>query len=97
MTHPQDGETSLVQSAAPQGAERAPAAPSGPVVPGATSKDRMRLTRQRRRQGLRCVVIEIREREIDALIRRKRLAPDDHANLAAIRKALYGFLDDNLG
>jgi hypothetical protein len=39
---------------------------------------------------------EIREREISALIRRKRLAPDDRANLAAIRQALYGFLDDFL-
>jgi hypothetical protein len=54
----------------------------------------MRRTRLRRLQGLRCVTIELREREMDALIRRKRLAPDDRVNLAAIRKALYGFLDD---
>jgi hypothetical protein len=50
----------------------------------------------RRRQGLRCVTIELREREISALIRRKRLSPDDRANLAAIRSGLYGFLDDYL-
>jgi hypothetical protein len=44
---------------------------------GASSAERMRLTRQRRRQGFRCVSIEIREREISALIRRKRLSLDD--------------------
>ena len=94
MTLPRDGETSLVPSAA-QAAAREPTAATGHAR-GASSKERMRLTRQRRQQGLRGVVVEIREREIDALIRRKRLAPDDRANLAAIRAALHAFLDDHL-
>ena len=83
-------------SAAPLGAEREPAALSGKGAHGASSAERMRWTRQRRRQGLRCLTIELREREIDALIRRKKLAADDRANLAAIRQALYGFLDHYL-
>jgi hypothetical protein len=97
LTLPEDGETHLPPSAAPREAAREPAAPSGQEADGPSSAERMRLTRQRRRQGLRCVVIEIREREIDALIRRKRLAPDDRASRAAIREAIHGFLDDNLG
>ena len=32
--------------------------------------DRMRLHRQRRRAGMRCLMIELRETEIDALIRK---------------------------
>jgi hypothetical protein len=84
MTLQQDGVAHMSPSAASSGAQ------------GASSAERMRLTRQRRRQGLRCLVIEIREREISALIRRKRLSPDDRANLGAIRQALYGFLDDYL-
>ena len=31
--------------------------------------ERMRLHRERRRRGLRCLVIELRETEVDALIR----------------------------
>jgi hypothetical protein len=41
-------------------------------------------------------MVELREREIDALIRRAGLPPDDRADHAAIRKALYGFFDDHL-
>src|SRR5271166_2755965 len=96
LTLPQDGVTHLPPSIAPLGAASEPPAPSGQEAHGVSSAERMRLTRLRRRQGLRCVTIGIREREIDALIRRIRLSPDDRANLPAIRKALYGFLDDYL-
>jgi hypothetical protein len=30
------------------------------------------------------------------LVRRRRLAPDSRDDLAAVRKALYGFFDDHL-
>ena len=53
-------------------------------------------SRERQRKGLRCLTIELRETEIDALVRRKRLSNDDRSNLAAIRTALYLFLDDYL-
>jgi len=58
--------------------------------------ERMRRHRDRRQKGLRCVRIELRETEIDVLIRRGRLARDSRADLAAVRKALHGFLDDHL-
>jgi hypothetical protein len=45
---------------------------------------------------MRSITIELREAEIDALIRRGRLASDSRGDLAAVREALYGFLDDNL-
>ena len=57
---------------------------------------RMRLHRQRRSRNLRCVMVELREREIDALIRRAGLPPEDRADHAAIRTALYGFFDNHL-
>ena len=52
--------------------------------------------RERRRKGMRFLGIELREREIEALIRRGRLHPDHRANAAALRQALYGFLDQYL-
>jgi hypothetical protein len=63
------------------------------LSPGA---HRMARHRDRRRKGLKCVTIELRETEIDVLIRRERLAGDSRSDLAAVRKALYGFLDDHL-
>jgi hypothetical protein len=69
--------------------ESSPAARS----PGA---ERMQRHRQRRRKLLRCVTIELRETEIDVLIRRGRLAPDSRDDLPAVKKALYRFLDDTL-
>jgi hypothetical protein len=57
---------------------------------------RMRKHRIRRKNRLRCVMVELREREIDALIRRAGLPPDDRADHAAIRRALYGFFDNHL-
>jgi hypothetical protein len=52
--------------------------------------------RQRRRKELRSVTIELREAEIDTLVRSRRLAPENRDDLAAVRKALYGFFDDHL-
>jgi hypothetical protein len=52
--------------------------------------------RDRRRRGVKWIGIELRETEVDALIRRRRLDPDSRGDLAAVRRALYGFLDDTL-
>ena len=60
------------------------------------STERMRRSRERQRKGLRCLTIELRETEIDALVRRKRLSNEDRSNLTAIRTAIYAFLDDYL-
>jgi hypothetical protein len=52
--------------------------------------------RERRRKGLRFLGIELREREIEALIRRGRLHPDHRADSAAVRHTFYGFLNHYL-
>src|SRR6516225_4894664 len=46
--------------------------------------ERMRLHRERRRKGLRCLTIELRETEIDALIRKGMLKIDARNDQHAI-------------
>jgi hypothetical protein len=65
-----------------------------PVTPAA---ERMRRVRKRRREGLRCLTIELRETEIDALIRKGLLKPETRNNPNALVDALYSFLDRTLG
>ncbi len=67
----------------------------GPAVVS-SSADRMRRHRQRRRNGLRCLTIELRETEIDALISKQLLLECDRDDPHAIKMALYEFLDRNL-
>jgi hypothetical protein len=57
----------------------------------------MRRHRERRRKGLHCLTVELRETEIDALITRGWLIRDCRHNNLAVRKALYAFLDRVLG
>jgi hypothetical protein len=59
--------------------------------------ERMRAHRERRRLGLRSVVIQIREREIDVLIRRGLLKADARNNVRAIGDAIHAHLDESLG
>lgn len=59
--------------------------------------ERMRIHRERRRQGLRCLTIELRETEIDALIRRGLLKAEIRNDKHALRMALYAHLDQTLG
>jgi hypothetical protein len=55
--------------------------------------DRMRLYRKRRRIGLRWLPIELRETDIDKLIRKGHLMADMRNDAAAIINALYDYLD----
>jgi hypothetical protein len=57
---------------------------------------RMRRHRERRRDGLRCVTIELRETEIDALIRKSLLKECARNDYRAVLSAFYGFLDGAL-
>ena len=59
--------------------------------------ERMRRHRERRRDGLRCLSIELRETEIDALISKGLLPAEMRNSLKAIREALYAHLDSTLG
>jgi hypothetical protein len=55
--------------------------------------DRMRRHRQRRRDGFRCLMIELRETEIDALIRKGLLQPYNRHDYDSVQLAFYAFLD----
>ena len=57
---------------------------------------RMRRHRQRRRVGLRCLVIELRATEIEALIHNGLLTWETRNDQRAIVKALYAFFDRTL-
>jgi hypothetical protein len=61
--------------------------------PGA---ERMRRHRQRRREGMHYLQLEIRDTEIDELIRRKLRKEETRNHKQAIIDALYEFLEDTL-
>jgi hypothetical protein len=58
--------------------------------------ERMRRHRKRRRDGLRCLIIELRETEIDELVRRGFLTEDARNDAVALRQAFYAFLERSL-
>jgi SOS response regulatory protein OraA/RecX len=59
--------------------------------------ERMRRHRQRRRNGLRCLMVQLRETEIDTLISRELLQTDARNDAQLVREALYKHLDRTLG
>lgn len=54
---------------------------------------RMRNSRQRRRDGLRSLRIELRETEIDLFVRKRLLNAEDRGHRNAVLGAFYAFLD----
>jgi hypothetical protein len=58
--------------------------------------ERMRAHRDRKKSGMRCVLIELRETEIDALIRKGFLNADTRNDIDAIIDAIYAFFDREL-
>jgi hypothetical protein len=56
--------------------------------------ERMRRHRQRRRDGLRCFIIELRETEVDALISNGLLAAENRQDYSSLQSAFYAFFDD---
>jgi hypothetical protein len=64
------------------------------LSPAAT---RMRRSRERRRDGLRCLRIEIRATDFDALVHRGFLKSDACNERNAIVEGLYRFLEQTLG
>jgi hypothetical protein len=61
--------------------------------PGA---ERMRRHRQKRRDGMRCFQLEIRDTEIDGLIRRQLLKKETRNDKQSIVDAIYEFLENSL-
>jgi hypothetical protein len=57
---------------------------------------RMRAHRKRKRQGLRCVTVQLRETEIDVLISKGLLAADARNDPRAVRKAVHTHFDRTL-
>jgi hypothetical protein len=70
--------------------------PAEHAAPSAAA-ERMRRHRQRRRDGLRCLMIELRETEIDALIRKGLLEAENRHDYDSVQSAFYAFLDRSLG
>ena len=69
------------------------------VLPAPRSAGALRMARhrKRRRDGLRCLRIEIRETEIDALTKLDLLRNDARQDRNAILSAVYAFFDCTLG
>ena len=58
--------------------------------------ERMRRHRERRRDGMRCLLVELTDTEIDALVRKGLLKPETCHDQNAIADALYNFLERTL-
>jgi len=58
--------------------------------------ERMRLHRERKKNGMRCLMIELRETEIDALIRKGFLTADTRNDTSEIIDAIYAYFDREL-
>ena len=59
--------------------------------------ERMRLHRERRRQGLRCLMIELHVTEIEALVGMGLLEAEMRDDSEAVSVALYEHLNRTLG
>jgi hypothetical protein len=64
---------------------------SAPLEPNACAH------RKRRQAGLRCVVVQLRQTEVDVLIRKGLLSADARNDVYAIRDALHAHFDRTLG
>jgi hypothetical protein len=65
-------------------------APESPISPAAA---RMRRHRQRQREGMRCLTVQLRETEIDMLICKALLKPEMRNSKNAIIRALHDHFD----
>ena len=71
--------------------------PTTPPIACSAAARRMRAHRDRRRKGLRCIRVELRETEVDVLIRKGLLKPDARNDPNAICDALHAHFDRTLG
>ena len=58
--------------------------------------ERMRRHRERRRDGMRCLRLELRDTEIDALVRKGLLKTEARSDHKAIAEALYDYIERTL-
>ena len=62
-----------------------------------TASQRMRHHRERRRLGLRCITVQVFDKEVDTLVRRGLLEADARNDPYAVRDALHTHLARTLG
>jgi hypothetical protein len=60
-----------------------------PAAARSAAAERMRRHRERRRDGLRCATIEVRDSEINTLVRMGLLRPEMRNDANALIEALY--------
>ena len=77
-------------------AEMMASPPTAEPTARSAAAERMRLHRKRRRMGLRCLMIEVRETEIDALVRAGLLGAEMRNDPVSIIEALYAHLNRTL-
>ena len=70
--------------------------PTTEPTPRSPAAERMQRHRKRKRQGLRCVTVQLRETEVDVLIRNGLLAADARNDPRAVRKAVHTHFDRTL-
>jgi len=61
--------------------------------PGSRAALSMRLSRARKARGLLCIQIELRQGEVEGLLRRGLLAPERVRDRLAIRRAVHELFD----
>jgi hypothetical protein len=61
-----------------------------------TAAERMARYRERRKAGMRCLTLEIRNSEISALIRRGLLDSNKSNDRVAIKTAIYAYFEQTL-
>ena len=64
--------------------------------PPSPAAARMRLHRERRRRGMRCIWVELHATEIDAFVGMGLIKADARNDPNAVRDSLYAFLERTL-
>jgi hypothetical protein len=81
----------------PEKLESPPPAMSPPARPSLSpAAARMRLSRQRHKEGFRTVSVDVHEADVDALIRRGHLRSEEREDRRAIEEAVEFFLESEL-
>jgi len=65
-------------------------------VAAKSGAERMREVRRRRRDGYRCVTVEVHESELDWLVSRGLLPADRRDDMPAVIDALHGHLEASM-
>jgi hypothetical protein len=66
------------------------------TVTRTSGAERMKLHRERKRNKMRCLMMELRNEEIDALVAKKFLKPEMRDDREAIADAIYGWFEQVL-